>query len=157
VNKAENTKPHTFYPVSIAVISAILFGAAVPASKALLWSIGPFHLAGLLYLGAAIAACPFAFKKTGRLFPWQTGRRNRLLLLGAIIFGGILAPVFLLLGLKLASAASVSMWLPLELVATAVLGIILFRDQLGRFGWLGLLGVVIAGLLLGIADGNAGQ
>jgi hypothetical protein len=44
----------------LALVSAALFGAATPASKLLLVSLEPFQLAGLLYLGAALAMVPVA-------------------------------------------------------------------------------------------------
>lgn len=68
--------------------------------------------------------------------PQRADRRNRLRLAGAVFFGGVLGPVALLYGLRLAEAASVSLWLNLELAATAVLGAIVFRDYLGVRGWL---------------------
>jgi drug/metabolite transporter (DMT)-like permease len=108
------------YAVVLVLVSALLFGASTPASKALLDGIHPVQLAGWLYLGAA------------------------------------LGPVALLLGLKIASAASVSLWLNLELVATALLGYLLFRDHLGKFGWVAVLGVVLSGVLLSVGEGSAG-
>jgi drug/metabolite transporter (DMT)-like permease len=143
------------YYFILALISAALFGAATPASKILLTAFNPFQLAGLLYLGAALGAATISLQKGNRFAPRTMDRRNLLRLGGAIVFGGVLAPSFLLLGLKLASAASVSLWLPLELVATAVLGSLLFHDQLGRYGWLGMAGIVLAGLLLGMGEGSS--
>lgn len=75
---------------------------------------------------------------------------------GAVLFGGMLAPLLLLMGLKLASAAAVSLWLPLELVATAVLGRMIFRDHLGLFGWMGIAGILAASILLGFGEGISG-
>jgi drug/metabolite transporter (DMT)-like permease len=139
----------------LALLSAALFGAATPLSKALLTSVSPFQLAGLLYLGAAFGAATVAFKKNPTL-PWRMDGKNMARLSGAILCGGVLAPLFLLFGLRAASAASVSLWLPLELVATAVLGRLFFRDHLGLSGWLGVLGVVAACTLLGVGEGAAG-
>ena len=142
--------------ILVALSSAALFGAATPFSKALLSSFDAFQLAGLLYLGAAIGSCGLAFRKRPYTLPWQMDRRNQIRLIGAVCFGGALAPLLLLLGLKVASAASVSLWLPLELVATAILGTLLFRDHLGRFGWIGMAGVIAAGALLSVGEKNAG-
>lgn len=142
--------------VIYALLSAALFGAATPLSKALLPSFSAYQLAGLLYLGAALGTAASAFEKSKHVQPWRMDRRNLIRLSGAILFGGILAPLFLLLGLKAASAASVSLWLPLELVATAILGRVLFRDHLGKFGWLGMAGVVAVSVLLGYGEGAAG-
>jgi drug/metabolite transporter (DMT)-like permease len=141
----------------LALLSAFLFGAATPASKALLGSLSSFQLAGLLYLGAALAVIPQSIRGMRNVPPAKgMDRKNQARLFGAVIFGGLLGPVLLLTGLRLASAASVSMWLNLELVATAVLGKIIFRDYLGRFGWLGVVGVLIASILLGAEENMAG-
>jgi drug/metabolite transporter (DMT)-like permease len=144
------------YPAAPALISAALFGAATPASKALLGSLTAFQLAGLLYLGAALGVLAVIVRKRTWRPPWRMSRRNRRLLLGAVISGGMFGPVLLLLGLQLASAASVSMLLNLELVATAVLGRLFFHDHLGRKGWIGVAGIVAAGTLLSVGAGMAG-
>jgi len=140
----------------LALVSAALFGAATPASKALLQDLSAFQLAGLLYLGAAAAMLAVSVRRRSWRPPWRMDRRNRYRLSGAVFFGGLLGPVLLLAGLKLASAASVSLWLNLELIATATLGHIVFKDQLGRFGWLGVAGVLAASVLLAWDEGAAG-
>jgi drug/metabolite transporter (DMT)-like permease len=146
----------TAFPVLLALLSAALFGAATPASKALLGTFSAFQLAGLLYLGAAVGVLAVVLQHKSWKPPWAMSKANRLRLGGAILFGGVLGPVFLLFGLQIASAASVSLWLNLELMATAVLGRLFFRDHLGRLGWLGIVGVVAAGVLLSVGEGTAG-
>jgi drug/metabolite transporter (DMT)-like permease len=141
-------------PALLALLSAALFGAATPASKLLLDELPPLRLAGLLYLGAALGAAPAALGRGRRALPRDPA--NRLRLAGAIVFGGVLAPVLLLLGLRLAHAASVAVWLNLELAATAALGALVFRDPLGRFGWAGVAGVLAAGALLCFGEGPSG-
>ena len=140
----------------LALLSAALFGAATPLNKALLSSFSPFQLAGLLYLGASLGVAYFSFGKKIQSQPWQMNKKNIFRLSGAVLFGGMLAPLLLLMGLRLASAASVSLWLPLELVATAVLGRMIFRDHLGLYGWMGMAGVLAASILLGVGEGISG-
>jgi drug/metabolite transporter (DMT)-like permease len=147
---------HPGSSVLLALAAAALFGAATPASKALLRELSSFQLAGLLYLGAALGVLPAALRAAGRRRLWPADRRNALRLCGAIGCGGILGPVLLLLGLRLASAASVALWLNFEMVATAVLGRLLFHDHLGRYGWLAVCGTVCAGALLSVSEGAAG-
>lgn len=144
------------YSVVLALLAAALFGAATPASKALLKSLSVLQLAGLLYLGAVVAVSIESMRQQSWRSPLKMSPVNRWRLIGAVVLGGIMGPVLLLLGLQVASAGSVSLWLNLELVATAVLGRLLFHDHLGRFGWLGVAGVVFAGLLLGYHEGTAG-
>jgi drug/metabolite transporter (DMT)-like permease len=141
-------------PIAIALLSAALFGAATPASKWLLEALTPLQLAGLLYLGAALGVAPALLR--GRGLPLPREPQGRWLLLGAIGLGGVLGPLLLLLGLSLASAASVALWLNLELAATAALGALVFRDRLGAAGWLGAALAVGAGVALSLGEGPAG-
>jgi len=141
-------------PLGIALLAAALFGAATPASKWLLDTLTPLQLAGLLYLGAALGVAPALVRARSLAFPRDRQGRRRLLV--AIACGGLLAPVFLLLGLRLASAASVALWLNLELAATAVLGALFFHDRLGPSGGLGAALAVGAGLWLSAGEGAAG-
>ena len=145
------------YGLGLALLSALLFGASTPASKALLGSFEPFQLAGLLYLGAALGMAPAIALERRRGARMRLDRANRLRLGGAVLFGGILGPVLLLFGLRLVSAGGVSLLLNLEMVATAVLGVVLFREHLGRTGWLGVAGVGAAGVILSGAEGTSGM
>ncbi len=143
-------------PILLALLSALLFGAATPASKVLLDGFTPFQLAGLLYLGAALAVALPALRHGGTSLPGRGDRPNRVRLFGAILFGGILGPLALLFGLRFAEAASVSLWLNLELVATAMLGVLFFHDHLGRRGWLGVAAALVASVLVAWGPSTAG-
>ena len=139
-----------------AIAAAALFGLAAPLSKLLLERVNTFQLAGLLYLGAALGLLP-ALAVGGRLGSiLRIDRRNRLKVAGAVVFGGVLGPVLLLLGLRTAQASSVSLLLNLELVATALLGVLLFKDHLTASGWLAVAGVLTAGALVSLPEGSAG-
>lgn len=121
------------------------------ASKLLLAELPPFQLAGLLYLGAALAMLPMVTRRPNlRLAQLDSVNRRRLL--GAVVADGLVAPVLLLAGLRLAPAGSVSLLLNLEMAATAVLGALVFREPLARIGWVGVAGIVAAGALLSGGD-----
>ena len=148
-------------PFILALVAAALFGAATPVSKSLLANLGPFQLSGLLYLGAALGVAPLllAPKRSGQgrlVAPWAMPRRTGRLLWGAIFFGGVVGPLLLLFGLRLAAAASVSLWLNLEAVATALLVFFVFHDRLGRNGWIGAGGILLSAVLLSWGQGAAG-
>ncbi len=140
--------------VLLALVSALLFGSASPLSKLMLRSVSPFQLAGLLYLGAAIGVAPRLIARRTLVPPWRIGPRSRRLLVGAVACGGILGPLALMFGLRLGQASSVSLWLNLELVFTALIGAVLFRDSLAWNGWLALAGMVAASLLLSWQGGR---
>lgn len=151
LNKPMKTQAYT-----TALLSALLFGAAAPLSKPLLTHLSAFQLAGLLYLGAALGVFVLILRQRKITLPWQLDAKNALRLAGAVILGGVAGPLALMAGLRLASASSVSVWLNLEMIATAILGHVFFKDHLTRRGWLAAGGVLAAALLLAWGEGSAG-
>lgn len=133
-------------PAIWCLLAGALFGASPPLSKLLLTDMGPLTLAGLLYLGAASGALPFATRGGSRARRRQ--RRHLGYLAGTIVFGGILGPVLLLWGLDKTPAASASLWLNFETVATAICAWLLFREHMGKRAWMAVATVVFAGALL---------
>ena len=123
----------------------MLFGASTPAASRLAGDMNAFTLAGLLYVGAALAVAPFA-----RLIrPSRPALRSgapRLAL--AVVVGGAIGPVLLAVGLRQAPAATVSLLLNLELVFTTMLAVLVFREHLGKRVVSGTGLVVVAGVLL---------
>lgn len=114
------------------------------------------QLAGLLYLGGAVGVSIPLLVSRRVFFGARLDGPNLLRLSGSIIFGGILGPLFLLWGLRLATSASVSLWLNLEMVTTILLGHFIFRDKLGRWGLFGASLVGAASLLLSWNEGATG-
>ncbi|GAB3183427.1 DMT family transporter [Hydrogenophaga aquatica] len=107
--------------VWFALGAAALFGVSTPLAKLLLGSVSPVLLGGLLYLGSGVGLIAARWWRdkgwqiTGLHpgeWPW---------LAGAIIFGGVLGPVALMLGLQRTAGSTASLLLNLEAVLTAVL------------------------------------
>jgi len=65
-----------------------------------------------------------------------------------VLSGGLIAPVLLMLALARAPAASVSLWLGLETVATAVLARVFSREHFARRTWVANGRVFGAGMML---------
>lgn len=140
-------------PVAWCLASAALFGASTPACKLLVGEMGPVTLAGLLYLGAALATAPFA--RHGGVPSRQRDPGNLRRLAGAVLFGGVLGPVALMASLTAAPSASVALWLNLETPATALLAAWAFREHLHLRGWVANALVVGAGVVLAAPDAGA--
>jgi drug/metabolite transporter (DMT)-like permease len=121
--------------VPLALASAALFGAAMPLSKVLLGGVDPQVLAGLLYFGAGIglAIVHLARAAIGLSAPEAPLRRADLPWLAAVIvFGGVLGPLLLMLGLDRTDAASGSLLLNLEGIATMAIAWLVFRENVDR-------------------------
>ncbi|WP_298609463.1 DMT family transporter [uncultured Thiothrix sp.] len=131
--------------VIAALTAAVLFGASTPLAKFLLGEIHPWLLAGLLYLGSGLGL--FIYRRVRGLPKLSLPKAELAWLLAAILAGGVLAPVLLLLGLKAMPASGASLLLNAEAVFTAVLAWVVFRENVDRRILLGML-VIVAGALL---------
>ena len=136
--------------VLCALASAALFGASTPAAKLLIGSVDPWLLAGLLYLGAGVGLAVVR-----RMWSAGTGRAEAPLargdlpwLGGAILSGGVIGPVLLLVGLARTPATTASLLLTLEGVATALIAWFAFRENFDRRIALGMVAIAAGAALL---------
>jgi drug/metabolite transporter (DMT)-like permease len=149
-----------FYPVLQALLAALLFGASAPLSKLLLGEMQPVPLAAFLYLGSGTGALimllfqnfhnqrkPLEAHLNPHDLPW---------LGGALLAGGIGAPILLLLSLERTPASTASLLLNFEGVATTLIALAFFKESIDhRIGWaIGL--VTLASILLTWTGGRWG-
>lgn len=135
VRASDPMHSHLWPGVPLALGSAVLFGASTPMAKALLGSLDPQVLAGLLYLGAGGGlALVHVFRARVRLeAPEAPLRRADLPWLAAVVvFGGVVGPLLLMLGLARTSASSGSLLLNLESLATMGIAWVVFRENVDR-------------------------
>lgn len=131
--------------------AAVLFGASAPAASRLAGSVPTLVLAGLLYLGAAAAVAPVALRAPQPIRSLRAGGRR---LGAAVVFGGALGPALLMAGLVRIPAAEASLLLNFELVTTAVVASVVFREHLGG-RMLGAIALIVgAGAVLVGAPGS---
>lgn len=138
--------------VIYALLSAALFGVSTPAAKVLLGTIDPAILAGLLYCGAGLGVAGLRLV-AGRYLGERAAqapleRRDVPWLAGAILAGGVIGPILLMLGLARTDAAAASLLLTLEGVATALLAWFVFRENFDRRIALGMAFLVAGALIL---------
>jgi drug/metabolite transporter (DMT)-like permease len=141
--------------IRLALLSATLFGVSTPLAKVLLAGLQPQVLAGLLYFGSGLGLALFWLARRRRREPGKESvleapvtRRDLPWLAGAIGAGGIIAPVLLLAGLAKTPASVASLLLNLETVFTALLAWIVFRENVDRRIFLGMVAIVAGGVSL---------
>lgn len=135
--------------VFCALVAAALFGLSTPAAKVLVGSIDPWLLAGLFYLAAGLGLALLRAILSLRAMRPEAPlvRADVPWLGGAILFGGVLGPVLLLVGLARSPAGSASLLLTVEGVATALIAWFVFRENFDRRIALGM-GLIFGGALV---------
>ena len=137
---------------TLAIGAAILFGASTPAAKVLLGKTDPWLLAAILYLGSGLGL--FALRILRRALapdaPRQTALHDKdwLWFSAAILAGGVIGPVLLMIGLSRSSAASTSLMLNLESVATALVAWFIFRENFDRRIAFGMVAIAAGAVIL---------
>ena len=133
----------------LAVGSALLFGASTPFAKLLIGDLSPWTLAGLLYLGSGLGLGIVDLLRRVRGIDAQAEleRSEWPWFAGAVVAGGVVGPLLLMLGLARLPAAHAALLLNLEPVLTAAIAWVIFRENVD---WR-----IAAGMLL-IAVGAAG-
>jgi drug/metabolite transporter (DMT)-like permease len=137
-----------------ALIAALLFGASAPLAKILLGEIEPIPLAAFLYLGSGIGLLGIKLyqriNRRGLDREAQVRKPDVPWLAGAILAGGVAAPITLLFSLRSTPAATASLLLGFEGVATTLIAYIAFRESISRRAWWAIGLITIAGILLSI-------
>lgn len=142
--------------VIYALAAAALFGASTPFAKLLVGGISPLLLGGLLYLGSGLGLGLARIVRDRGWRPPGLERSEWPWLLAAILFGGVLGPVALLVGLIRTSGSAASLSLNLEAVLTATIAWIVFRENAGRRVVLGMAAIVAGGVILSWPAGKGG-
>ncbi|HNH06782.1 MAG TPA: DMT family transporter [Anaerolineales bacterium] len=134
-----------------ALIAALFFGASAPIAKLLLGDdIAPIFLAAFLYLGSG--AGTFLFRLTQRMRSKDAEADIKSpdikWLAGAIIAGGILAPIILMISLQNTPASTASLLLNFEGVGTTLIALLFFKEAIGRRAWIAILVITLASIFL---------
>ena len=147
-------KKSTTIGILLAALAAVLYALNSPFSKLLLEYMPSTLMAGLLYIGAGLGMSVIALirkvRKTERMEERIT--RADLPYTLAMIVLDIAAPIFLLLGLSYTTAANASLLNNFEIVATAIIALMIFKERISPRLWLGILFVTASCVILSFED-----
>jgi len=135
-------------PIIYAILAAVFYAINTPLSKLLLASVPSTFMAAFLYLGAgAGVGIMYIFhwrkeEKTERL-----GRKDYPYTIGMILLD-ILAPIFLMLGIKYGTAANASLLGNFEIVATTLIAFVIFRETVSKRLWAAIALITVSSITL---------
>lgn len=140
--------------VFFAMLAAVLYSINSPVSKLLLAEVPPTMMAALLYLGAGIGLFfvgmvqKFSLKEQKE----EPLTRKELPYTIAMVALDILAPILLMVGLTMTTAANASLLNNFEIVATSFIAMGIFKEYISKRLWLGIILVTLSSALLTVKD-----
>lgn len=142
------------WAIFFAILAAVLYAFSMPLSKILLKDASPMMMAAFLYLGAGAGMLMLSMirSKTGVAGKEQRLERKDLPYTIAMVVLDIAAPIFLMFGLKTTAAANASLLNNFEIVATAIIALLLFHEKISKRLWLAIILVTVACILLTVED-----
>lgn len=137
-----------------AILAAGLYALNAPVSKLLLEEVPPTMMAALLYLGAGIglAVVRLVQRMTGKGKKEASLTKKDMPYTVGMVVLDIAAPIFLMVGLTMTTAANASLLNNFEIVATAVIALFIFREAISRRLWLAIVLVTISSAILSVED-----
>lgn len=135
-----------------ALASAFLFAAGMPSAKVLVAHTDPTMLAGLLYLGSGSGlSLILILRRMGKQLPADRTVFDKAdfgWLAGSTMIGGVLAPLSLMVAMSAAAASAVSLLLNFEIIFTAFIAWLIFKERLSVRVMIGLAAIFLGGVCL---------
>lgn len=150
----KSLKTQRGWGIFLAVLAAALYAVNAPFSKLLLAYMPATLMAGFLYLGAGIGMSGvFLIRKVFHISEEEHKlTKADLPYTIAMIVLDIAAPIFLMIGLTITSAANASLLNNFEIVATALIAWMIFKERITKRLWVGILFVTLSCLVLSIEE-----
>ena len=140
--------------ICYAIGAALFYAINVPFSKLLLENIAPTFMAAFLYLGAGIGVgimYLFHFKKEKS--EERLKKKDMPYTIGMVLLD-VIAPILLMFGVSLGTSANSSLLGNFEIVATAIIALVAFKEKISRKLWIAIGLITLSSIILSF---NAGE
>jgi drug/metabolite transporter (DMT)-like permease len=117
--------------IALAGLAALLFGVTAPLLKRASEGVGTFFAGSLVYLGAALNAALMAGLRASADKAMAVPRGSRARIALVALLGAVIAPAFLVAGLRRTDGATASLLLALEAPFTIALARLFLREYVG--------------------------
>lgn len=140
--------------VFFALLAAVLYAVNSPFSKLLLEKVSETMMASFLYLGAGLGLFLVGvFRKiSGTAEKELPLTKKELPFTVGMVLLDIAAPIFLMVGLNMTTAANASLLNNFEIVATTVIALAIFREKVSGRLWLAIVLVTLSSIILSFED-----
>lgn len=145
--------------IIFAILAAALYAISTPVSKLLLKNVPPTMVAAFLYLGAGVGMGMMILMRNRFRKGVMEERLTRadIPYAAAMVALDIVAPILMMYGLLINSAANTALLNNFEIVATALIALLFFREKVGKRLWAAIALVTAASILLSLDGSSASE
>ena len=143
--------------VGYALAAALFYALNVPCSKLLLDHISPTMMAAFLYLGAGIGVGTMYFFHHKLEQPEERLAKADLPYTVGMVLLDILAPIFLMLGIKNSTSSNASLLGNFEIAATTMIALLIFREKVSKRLWAAIGLITLSSIVLTFEDSGSLQ
>lgn len=134
--------------VLYAIAAAVFYALNVPCSKLLLERIAPTYMAAFLYLGAgAGVGIMYLFHHKHEAQTERLEKKDLPYTVGMVLLD-IIAPILLMLGVKLGTSANASLLGNFEIAATTLIALFIFKEKISRKLWAAIALITLSSIIL---------
>lgn len=134
--------------VMMALLAAIFYAINTPFSKVLLEKVTPTFMASFLYLGAGIGVGIMYLLNSKKEKNIEKLSKTDLPYTVGMIVLDILAPIFLMIGINIGSASNASLLGNFEIVATALIALLIFKEVVTSRLWIAIVFITLSSIVL---------
>lgn len=145
--------------IFFAILAAALYAISTPVSKLLLQNVPLSMVAAFLYLGAGIGMGVMMLMRNRFSKGANEERLTRadLPYAAAMVVLDIAAPILMMYGLRINSAANTALLNNFEILATALIALLFFREKVSKRLWAAIALVTAASILLSLDGTSASE
>lgn len=134
--------------ICYALMAALFYALNVPCSKVMLKDVSPTFMASFLYLGAGLGVgIMYLFHYRNEAKEERLRKRDIPYTIAMVVLD-IIAPILLMTGVKIGSAANASLLGNFEIAATTVIALLLFKEKVSVRLWTAIGLVTISSIIL---------
>lgn len=134
--------------VCYAIAAAVFYALNVPCSKLLLEMIPPTLMAAFLYLGAGIGVgIMYLFHHKHEPAAERLEKKDMPYTVGMVLLD-IIAPILLMIGVKLGTSANASLLGNFEIVATTIIALLVFKEKVSKKLWAAIGFITLSSIIL---------
>lgn len=138
--------------VLLALLAALLYGLSMPFSKLLLAELSPYWMSSALYLGAGVGMIGLIVLSPNPSAKRFAFRRQDWKYIIAMVILDIIAPILLMTGLLSTPASTTALLNNFEIVFTALVASLFFKEKIGHRMRFAIALIVTAGIVLSVDD-----